>query len=215
MHKWSDDRWSGGFLILCSLVGLIVMAHHPTTHMVLEAGNPPRMAGLNRLLHSVAIAAMPIQFIGLLGLGYRLGDSFCTRSALVTQGFGLIAGMGAAVASGFVATNLMLDLIQAGPSAQPSPMLGYTASWNQGFAAIYVVCTAVSVLLFSIAMLSSSLFPKALGWLGVAAGGLVTLWQLLTQHHLGVHEFGMVVLAEAVWMVWTGVVLVRMPKAAQ
>lgn len=204
MHKWSEDRWYGVLLIVSALLGVLVMAHHPTARSVLSAGNPEAAARLNRILHGIAIAAMPIQFLGLLGLSRRLGQSLWTRAALVTQAFGLVAGMGAAVASGFVATRILLDQVQAGPSAQPSDLLGYTGMWNQGFAAVYVVATAVSIVLWSIAMLRGKNFSKACGWLGVVVGSAVLLWQIVGGQHLGIHQFGIIVLGEAVWLVWVG-----------
>lgn len=204
MHKWTEDRWSGILLIASSMFGVVVMAHHPTAHMVLSAGNPEAMARLNRILHGTAIAAMPLQFIGLLGLSRRLGESLWTRAALVTQAFGLVAGMGAAVASGLVATQVMLGTIQAGPSAPSSPLLGYTGMWNQGFAAVYVVATAVSIILWSVAILRGKDLSKPCGWLGVLVGSAVLAWQLAAGQHLGIHQFGIIVLGEAVWLVWVG-----------
>lgn len=212
MHKWSDDRWCGVLLIAAAAVGLFVMAHHPTASHILHAANPADAAQMNRILHAIAIAAMPIQFIGLLGLTRRLGPSLCNHAGLVTQAFGLIAGMGAAVASGFVASGVMLDMVQAGTSAEPSALLGYTAMWNQGFAVVYLIATTISVVLWSVAMLSSTVFPKALGWLGLVVGTAVTLWQVFGirhTHHIGVHELGLAVLGEAIWMVWAGVVMIR------
>lgn len=204
MHKWSEERWSGLLLIGSALMGVVVMAHHPTAHSVLSSGNPEAAARLNRILHGVAIAAMPLQFIGLLGLSKKLGPSLATRSALVTQAFGLVAGMGAAVASGFVATGLLLEQVQAGPSAQPSPLLGYTGMWNQGFAAVYVVATAISIILWSVANLRGRGLSKPSGALGVLVGSAVLIWQVVGGQHLGVHQFGVIVLGEAVWLVWVG-----------
>ena len=214
MHKWSDDRRYGTLLITAAVVGLFVMAHHPNAHHIVHAANPAGAAQMNRIIHAIAIAAMPIQFLGLLGLTRRLGPSILGQAGLVTQGFGLVAGMGAAVASGFVASSVTLDMVQAGTSAQPSPLLGYTGLWNQGFAAVYVVATAISLVLWSVAMFSSPVFPKALAWLGIVVGTAVTLWQIFWIQHLGVHEFGLIVLGEAVWMVWSGVVLIRSTTAS-
>jgi hypothetical protein len=204
MHKWTDDRWSGVLLITSAILGVFVMAHHPTARSVLSAGNPEAAARLNRLLHGVALAAMPLQFLGLLGLSRRLGESLCTRAALVTQAFGLVAGMGAAVASGFVATQVLLETIQAGPSAPSSPLLGYTGMWNQGFAAVYVIATAISIMLWSVALLRGNQLSKACGWLGVLVGSAVLVWRIVGGHHLGVHHFGFIVLGEGVWLVWVG-----------
>lgn len=208
MHKWTEDRWYGVLLILSAIIGLFVMAHHPTAHSVLSAGNPVAAARLNRLLHGIAIASMPLQFLGLMGLTRKLGDSLLSRAALVTQAFGLVAGMGAAVASGFVATRLMLETIEAGPSAPSSPLLGYTGLWNQGFAVIYVMGTAVSILLWSIDILRRGRLPRATGVVGVLVSVAVLLWQALGGQHLGVLQFGLIVLGEAIWTVWVGVTLI-------
>jgi hypothetical protein len=178
------------------------MAHHPTAHSILSAVNPEAAARFNRILHGIAIAAMPVQFIGLLGLSRRLGQSLCTRAALVTQAFGLVAAMGAAVASGFVASQVLLETIQAGPSASSSPLLGYTGMWNQGFAAIYVVTTAISIILWSVAILRGRELSKSCGGFGIVVGSAVLLWQAIGGQHLGIHQFGIILLGETIWLVW-------------
>lgn len=209
MHKWTEDRWCGTFLITAAVGGLVVMLHHPTARSMLTAGNPAAAAGMNRFLHGLAIAAIPVQLIGLMGLGRRLGSPLLHRAALTVQAFGLVAGMGAAVASGFVATQVLEGTLAAGPSAQFDQLLRYTGFWNQGLAAVYVAATAVSLLLWSAAILRGRQLPRAAGGYGLLVGAGVLLWQGFSRQHLGIPQFGAIVLAEGVWLVWVGVAMIR------
>jgi hypothetical protein len=209
MHKWTEDRWYGTLLITAAVAGLVVMMHHPTARSVLTAGDPAAAARMNRFLHGLAIAAMPVQLIGLMGLGRRLRSPLLHRAALTVQAFGLVAGMGAAVASGFVATQLLEGTLAAGPSAQLDQLLRYTGFWNQGLAAVYVAATAVSILLWSVAILRGRGLPQASGAFGLLVGAGVLLWQSIGRQHLGLPQFGAIVLAEAVWLVWVGVAILR------
>jgi hypothetical protein len=213
MHKWNDDRWSGILLIVTALTGVVVMAHHPTGRGVLEAGNPAAMVRLNRIVHGVAIAAMPVQLLGLMGLHRRLGGSLLSQAALVAQGFGLVAGMGAAVASGLVGSAILEAGLAQGPSAPHDPLLHYSGLWNQGFAQIYVAATGLSFLLWSLELIRRPGLPKGAGVLGLLAGAATFLWVISGQRHLGVHEFGLIVLAGAVWLVWIGIWLLRSAQA--
>lgn len=205
VHKWTEERWYGVLLVATSIAGVVILAHHPTGGGMLDAADPARMARLNRLVHSVAMVVMPIQLLGFIGLSRRLGMSLLGLAGLVAQLFGLTAGMGAAVASGFVATQVILGQVEAGPSAPVNPLLGYTGWWNQGLAGVYVVGTAAGIMLFSIEILRSGRLSRIGGWLGVVIGTAMVLWQVTGGLHLDVHHFGLIVLAEAVWVIWVGI----------
>jgi hypothetical protein len=204
VHKWTEERWYGVLLVATSIAGVLILAHHPTGGGMLHAGDPARAARLNRLIHAIAIGVMPIQLLGFVGLSRRLGLSLFSQAALVAELFGLFAGMSAAVASGFVATQVILGQVEAGPSAPINPLLGYTGWWNQGLAAVYVVGTAAAIVLFSIAILQTGRLSRIGGWLGMVIGTAMVLWQVVGHVRLDVRHFGMIVFAEAVWGIWAG-----------
>jgi hypothetical protein len=43
----------------------------------------------------------------------------------------------------------------------------------------------------------------------VLVAAAVLLWQGIGQQHLGIPQFGAIILAEGVWLVWLGVSLIR------
>ena len=87
------------------------MAHHPSGHDLTE--NLERMALINRIVHSVAIATLPMMLLGLMALRRRLGPSNLGDAALVLYAFTAESWLVAAVASGFVQTELFVRMAEA------------------------------------------------------------------------------------------------------
>ena len=144
----TDNQKGGIALIAGAIGGLVTMAIHPTGSGILTPAQYQRFVMLNVGAHSLAIASMPIAFLGALALTRRLQspDRFST-SAIVVYGFALIAGMLAATASGFIVTPLV------GTAASPANELNqalshYTRLWNQAFARSLSVGTSVAILLW-------------------------------------------------------------------
>jgi hypothetical protein len=78
---------------------------------------------------------------------------------------------------------------------------------NQAFALVFVVASSAAILLWSIAILRSGIFSRALGIYGCFVAPL-TLIAVLSGHiRLNVHGFGIVVLSQAVWFISAGVLL--------
>jgi heme/copper-type cytochrome/quinol oxidase subunit 1 len=76
------DAPSGILLIAGAVTGVLVMAVHPTAHSLLEPGAFSRQAHLIGTVHGLALASVPILFLGLLGLTRRLGWSQLAVAAL-------------------------------------------------------------------------------------------------------------------------------------
>ncbi len=202
----------GGILLIAgSLAGMLVMALHPTSHDLLTAQEFARPARLNMIVHGLAIASVPVLFLGLLAVSRRLGWSDLTVAASVAYGFGGVAVLVAAVASGFVATGVFERMLEAEGETRAlyHALAGYTGLINQGFAKVSVVATSSAILLWSWAILQSHRLPRAAGVAGALIGGLVVLAVLSGHLRLGLHGFGLVVVAQSVWMIWLGVVLLR------
>src|SRR5262245_22585272 len=90
----------------------------------------------------------------------------------------------------------------------------YNGSINQAFAKVHTVASSVAIVLWSVAMLRTR-FSRALGWVGCVIGTVVALAILTARLPLNVHGFGMVVLAQGLWMAWTGVLLLLTKPTAQ
>lgn len=212
------DVASGVLLFTGSLVCLLVMSLHPTGHDLMDGERAEQQARLAVLVHGAALAALPLLFLGLLGLTRRLGPSELATSALVVHGFGAAAVMSAAVASGFVATELARDLRAAGAGSVDTlhALLEYTHHWNQAFAKVHVVASSVAMLLWSAAILRSRRLARGAGIVGAVVGSVIPLLLLAGHLHLDVHGFGLVVLGQAAWQILIGILLCRpsTPRAA-
>ncbi|HEX6852733.1 MAG TPA: hypothetical protein VF139_15155 [Candidatus Polarisedimenticolaceae bacterium] len=205
------DLFSGIVLILGALIGVGIMAAHPTAHDIAGSGSPEAQAHLNVVVHSIAIAGLPLTFLGLIGLARRLGPSDLTNVALVAWGFGSVAGMGAAVASGFVASPLLLKLAHADGAAKDilHNLLQPVGLMNQGFAKVYVVAVAAGMLAWGLAIVRSGRMSKVLGFAAVLVGLAVLVAVVAVHMKLDVHGFGLVTLVESAWLVAVGGALMR------
>ena len=118
------DLYSGMLLIAGALAGVFVMSFHPTAHDMIAGADAARQARLGVLVHAVALATVPVLFLGLLGLSRRLGSTDLTTAALVFYGFGGAAVISAAVASSHwmtgVATNPLATAAEM-TAAPPNP----------------------------------------------------------------------------------------------
>jgi hypothetical protein len=205
------DLFSGLVLMLGALIGVGIMAAHPTAHDVTAAANPESRAHLNVVVHSIAIAGLPLTFLGLIGLARRLGPSDLTNAALVAWGFGSVAGMGAAVASGFMASPLLLKSTQVeGPARDIlHNLLQPVGLMNQGFAKVYVVAVAAGMLAWGLAIVRSGRMSKLLGIAALLVGLAVLVAVVVVHMKLDVHGFGLVTILESAWLVAIGGALMR------
>src|SRR5262245_56535108 len=118
---------SGVLLIAGALLGVAVMALHPTGHdLALARERFAATASLNAIVHGVALLATPVVFLGLLGVARRLGWSDLAVAALVAWGFGVAAVIGAAVASGFVAPAVLRASLPADAASVSERLAAYT-----------------------------------------------------------------------------------------
>jgi hypothetical protein len=102
-------RTGGNALLLGTVAMLVTMAFHPTGH---DFADPERFGWMTRLnvgVHALALFAIALTFAGSCALTTWLnenGESELPWFALVSAGFGSLAGMIAATLSGFVAPGL-------------------------------------------------------------------------------------------------------------
>lgn len=204
-----SERASGLLLLAGAGTFILVMMHHPTGHAMMSAENFGRMARLNVFIHGLALAAIPILFLGLLGLTRRLGSTDLATAALVLFGFAGVAVMSSAVASGLVATRIMDDMQSAdeGSRAVAHALLDYSGQVNHGYTSVYVVASSAAILLWSAAILKGRAMSRAAGAAGILVGAGVAVAFLSGHVGLGVHGFGMIAFAQSAWLVWIGLLL--------
>lgn len=154
-------------------------------------------------MHSLALASLPILFLGVWGMARWMNRADrLAMAGLVFFAMASVAVMNAAVLDGLVAPNLIRQILSAAPDARAGWQLPMRSNFemNQAFARLYAVASAVAIVLWSVSAVKSRL----LGW-GVTIYGFVL--GLVSVLGIGsgkltpdVHGFGLVVFAQAIWL---------------
>ena len=207
------EKASGAALIAGALAGLATMALHPTGRDLAEAvGRSVWPALLNVFVHSLAIASAPVLVFGAAGLTRRLSAGYGLADlALATYGFALVAMMSAAIANGFIAPHVIDALAHADPSHRPvvDMLAHFNFQVNQAFATVFVVLSAIAIVLWSVTILRAQSLARGIGIFGCIVGALLLIGMLSGHLRLNVHGFGMIMLLESAWLVAVGVSLWR------
>ncbi len=186
------------------------MALHPTGRDFVGAERGG-VGHINVLAHSLALAGLPLNAFGFLVLTRALSSpNRLSTVAFIVHVQALVAVMIAAVASGFVATELF-RASAGSPTELTHALLDYTHDLNQAFAKLYACASSVAIALWSVAALRSDRFSRGFGVLGLLVGLLGTLAVLSGHLRLDVHGLGALVLAQGAWTIWAAARLVRMP----
>ena len=211
------DLQKGGLaLILGTVSGFVTMVLHPTGHELLAPETYSRAAYIVVASHSLALLGLPLLFLGALAI-YRRVDApnRLGLTALVIFGFGLVAGMAAAVFSGLVGPALAAGMLKADPADHDKGRLLFylNGQLNRAFALIFVFASALAILLWSSAAFLSRRLPAAIGAFGLLTSiGILVL--LLSGHlQLDIHGFGVVILLNGIWYIGTGIVLWKTTNA--
>ncbi len=199
---------SGVALILGSVGILVTMALHPAPHSL---DSMIRQAGLAVGTHSLALASIPVSFIGFLGLSRHLeSDNIFVPAALVTYAFGAVAVMCAAIFSGLVAPGYAIGA-SGDPDGQATllAILRYGGHINQSFATVFMFAMCAAIIFWSIAILRTRRLPPWTGWLGSLVGFGALIGVLVGVLDTSVGGFGLFVLSTSAWVVAVGVALCR------
>ena len=191
----SDEKKGGLALIAANLAGMATMALHPLPRQMAD----PHTRVLNAAVHALAMLAAPLALTGGIALARRTGS----LPAAVFQGFALVAALLATAMSGLVATALLQQ-------SAPPELLLMTGALNQAFSRTFAVGTSVALVLWSIAGWRGHSLPRALALYGTACGLLCAVF-VFSGAPLDVHRFGALVLAQAIFFVWAGAMLLAGP----
>jgi len=199
-------------LIVSSLLMVVVLLAHPSGHQMVSPEGGHHAIAVNMAVHGLAIASVPLLFLGLLGLQRRLGQSDVTVAALVFYGFAGVAVLSAALTSGFVASGVIHELLGAGPATERDlyrRLLEYTHFFNQAYAGVHTFASCLAIGLWSLAMLRDGRMGRAVAWFGLAVGSLIVVFFVLGHLRLDLPGFGIITLAQSGWLTWVGVLLLR------
>jgi hypothetical protein len=215
VRRMSNDRLSGLALIAGSIGMIITMALHPSGHV--PAADMAPMIRKIIAVHGLALACLPILFLGTLGLSRRIAcDNHLALIAVVIYAFGLFAIMNAGVANGLVFPAVLRRIADSAGSPQAieawQMIARYNFYVNQAYAQVFVAASSVAVFLWSASIWRSRELSRGLGMYGCLLGP-VTLGALFSGHlNLDAHGFGIVVLGQAIWFMVAGKLLWRLQE---
>jgi hypothetical protein len=206
----TKDRTSGVALIAGSAGMIITMILHPTGKV-----GPEGIDAMVRMLvgvHALALASMPVLFLGTVGLSRRLGfPAGLAIAALVIFGFATVAVMNAAVFDGLVAPNLIRQIVTAAPEARDGWRLvfNYNSQLNQAFARLYAVGASMAIVLWSVAIVRDRALARSAGIYGCVLGALTLAGVFSGRLNPDVHGFGLIIFGQALWFILSGASLCR------
>ncbi len=179
---------------------IITMISHPGGKI-----SPAEVDHVARMLiavHSLALASIPVIFLGAWGMSRRLaGADRLAWAGLVLYGLASIAVMNAAVCDGLMAPNLIKQIVSATPETRDGwrIMMNYNFQMNQAFARVYAVGSSLAVVLWSVSILRNRTLSWGIGIYGFVLG-VVTVAGIfsgfLTPDR---HGFGLLIFGQAIW----------------
>ena len=179
------------------------MSMHPTAvSSSLEAASA--------LAHAIAIASLPLLFVGLLTVTRRLYFGPVPTLALTAFAFGAVAAMLATALDGFTAPRLLLDAGNpAASTGQATAGLGiFTYRLIQLLTRIYVLGASTAIVLWSASMFRRG-FSRGLSFYGLATGAMLITAVVVAGMRMSRHTVAVVVLLHAIWYVLAAIRLWR------
>lgn len=190
---------------------MITMSLHPVAgaHPITPA-QFEKLTALMIGVHALAIAGVPFSFLGALALTRRLDSpSRLALTGLVIYGLGLVAVMIAPAISGFVGTEILRHIIAKGPDREQwRTLMEYNHLINQAFARIFVVASSSAIALWSLLIVKNRALSVTIGLYGLLLGPAVII-AMLAGLSLDVHGFGLIIFGQAIWLIVTGILLMR------
>ena len=198
-------RSSGLALVIGSAVQIIVMVFHPV------GGSFERLIRMHNIAietHAMAIAAMAITFVGILGLTRALlTEYFLSITGVVFYAVSMVGGLCAAVMNGIAMPAFAMEYANSDQSARQAvqPIFEYAHTVSGGFARVFMVGLVIAVFLFSIAILRTKVLSRALGIFGIAMAAVLAVLMSMGLIGLDVHTFGIFVFISALWYIAAGI----------
>jgi hypothetical protein len=210
----TDDRMSGLALIAGSAGVIITLSLHPSGPI-----RPEQIDSVVRMLvivHSLALASLPLWFLGALGLSRRgpTTDRIAI-SALVLYGFGMLAVMNSVVFDGLVSPTLLRQIVAASPATGDTwrILFSYNGIVDQAFLAVFVVASAAAIVLWSISIIRNGTLVRGVAIYGFVLGPLtlITVFSGILKHVP--HASSLLIFGQIVWFMIVGVLLCRLQNA--
>ena len=203
-----DNRLGGIALILGAVSGIITLTFHPTgggAHHVTPAQFETLIAVVIAV-HALAIAGLPISFLGALVLSRRLDSpNRLATMGLVVYGFGLVAIMAAATMSGLVTPGILRKMIAHNPSSdQWHALAEYGHLINQAFEDRRDCLSCLAIVLWSALIVKSRGLGRAAGIYGLLVGAATVIAIISRALTLELHGFQLITFTQAIWFITVG-----------
>jgi hypothetical protein len=179
---------------------IITMISHPGGKI--SPADVDHVARMLIVVHSLALASIPIIFLGAWGMTRRIsGADRLAWTGLVLYALASIAVMNAAVCDGLIAPTLMRKTVAATAETRDvwRTLMNFNFQLNQAFARVYAVGSSLAVVLWSVSILRYRALGLGVGIYGVVLGVATTVGicsGFLTPDR---HGFGMLVFGQAIW----------------
>ena len=211
----TDSRASGYVLVICSVLSVVIMTHHPVVHSdnlkdfvhEIQSKNT-----VNSLVHGSLIVLMGLLFFGFTELASCLGLSNpWVRLGLISYGIALIAMTIAALLGGFILPRY-LARYQTSPQEDLEMIrhvLAFEGVVHRVAARVGALSMSMAVLLWSFVLLPRSGTMKAIAILGILAGAFPVIGLASGHLSMDVQGAGLLVLAQTIWSVAIGIQMIR------
>lgn len=207
-------RTAGIILIASSVLAVLFMAHHPTAETHDAAALAADIGGkvwLSRLVHGGLIALIAVQLFAFTVFCRWVGAERTTVGAgLIAYAIGTGAMIGAALISGFVVSDLATHYANEGASESKTfvDLLRLSMTGNQALANLGVFAMSTAIVLWALALFRTRR-PMWVAVVGLLTGLLPAIALAAGLIHLNVVGMLLVVIAQTVWNLSVGVLLVR------
>jgi hypothetical protein len=207
----TDDRKGGIALIAGSLAGITTMGLHPRARDLFAPDKLAPMAMLLIGVHALAVASLPVLFLGAFALSRRIASpDRLAIGALVVYGFALAAVLVAAIVDGFVVPSLAREIMAAAPPASEGWRIAlyYNGFLNQAFARVFLVASSTSIVLWSASILRTKALAPSVAIYGFLLGPAVAI-AVVSGLRLDPHGAGLLILGQSLWFIAVGTLLCR------
>jgi hypothetical protein len=179
---------------------IITMVSHPGGKIA--PAEVDHVARMLIVVHSLALASIPVIFLGAWGMTRRVGgEDRLAWAGLVLYGLASIAVMNAAVCDGLMAPGLMRKIVAATPETRDvwQTLMNFNFQMNQAFARVYAVGSSLAVLLWSVSILRYRTLGMGVGIYGVVLGVVTALGICSGYLTPDRHGFAILIFAQAIW----------------
>jgi hypothetical protein len=210
----TDDRKSGLALIAGSVGVIITLSLHPSGHIT-----PDQIDSVARrlvVIHGLALACIPLLFLGVMGLSQRLASADrLALAALALYGFALLALMNAAVFDGLVSPDLLRQIIANSPPARDGwrMIMQFNGYVDQAFGKVFLVAASAALILWSASIVRSRALAPAAGYFGGILGLLALAVLFSGQLQRSPHVFSLLIVCQVLWFMTVGGLLCSLKAA--